>query len=178
MGVPCLLISLAPPLYQRLWNYGKLPWRMEEMRQKSREGALKLARQRNCNSFHPLCFAGWLTHHTEAVAVSEGSLSLLLSECSPQCPGATHFSSAEKAVPAVAPLMHLSHQPRGVPGPAAQSRECITLCFFLWWKSWCCALAALSRQGRGQYRLVLRTVVFVLAVDEHLGCRFNRPNQS
>lgn len=50
--------------------------------------------------------------------------------------------------------------------------------FFLWWKSWCCALAALSRQGRGQYRLVLRTVVFVLAVDEHLGCRFNRPNQS
>lgn len=131
MGVPCLLISLAPPLYQRLWNYRKLPWRMEEMRQKSREGALKLARQRNCNSFHPLCFAGWLTHHTEAVAVSEGSLSLLLSECYPQCPGATQFSSAEKAVPAVALLMHLSHQPREVPGPAAQSRECITLCLFL-----------------------------------------------
>lgn len=34
------------------------------------------------------------------------------------------------AVPAVAPLMHLFHQPRGVPGPVAWSRECITLYLF------------------------------------------------
>lgn len=46
------------------------------------------------------------------------------------------------------------------------------------WLLWAGRAVVTPQQGRGQYRLVLRTVVFVLAVDEHLGCRFNRPNQS
>lgn len=143
---------------------GEVPWRMEEMRQKSGEGALKLAKQRNCNSFHPLCFAGWLTHHTGVVAVSEGSLSFLLSECFPHVLEQHSLALQRTAVPAVAPLMHLFHQPRGVPGPVAWSRECITLYLFqskyiffnggnpdaVLWLLWAGRAVVTSQQARGQ----------------------------